>query len=996
MGPDGVDNSFQDVVSSCRTGVGVSHPQSSNSSQMLPPMSTFSHATYGPTDTPADYPNYYPMVSGQSSSGLVPTTPSLSYDQSTAGCNNTQNNQRVDDGNVYPDYGFQPSSSDWNPIPPVDYGSGYNSSNNLGFTGLFAGNVPSGFDSVSHSVNGNQYQDMGSSSLEPMAVGAAPSFFSNTVSQNNYNQFIPSQESFQNNHVVNDGRNVGYHEASSANHHNTYSGYTPSSNQHDMSSSNGQGPLAPNSSLSTSLSSSSNVNHNMTQVSLGFSGIFSQTSQVPNSSSFDFGLEDSTSHLSAESLITYLDESVNRDSVNTTQQSYQNIIHQQTSHENLVRESQSAVSSAPLISTSVSSSFHPSFEASLNSPQNFLSRDPSAHVVSAPQTTAKSNNSSSLQESSASQNAATPAEILSQKESSSSHPIEASKSSPESSEVTSLIQTVKCFKCTLCDVICLLRTDVLSHIQKEHQSKTNGPLLKHNEPHDPPSASDETSDSLFSCDSCPQVTFDSFESWRQHMSTLHDAGISRLLPNTTITSVDVQPTTSQPIVTSAPTGPKEIPKKDKLPASVFKMRKANLKNKTKSLNKKSTIPTKISRISTKKVRKSKGPLVSSSNLLNNSNQEKVALNNENNSSEQNQGVRVSPKKISDVEIPVAKTTVTVVSENEMSENICLDSIRINRVMGDENNNRPVSLKQDVNGTKTSPKKKKKKSVKLGVFICQKKKCSIRFNSEENLKTHLKCHLDETYGFACCECEYRSDHWSSTAGHLWRQHKMDLELHKCEFCIYRSYSLSTLENIHKKIHSAEKNYVCSICQKGFKNQKQLVNHKARHAPKAPLTSYQDVKPTQLNPPVDVQITNPSIDSDGKDENNDQLKDSSQMKSESKNVCELCSKIFVDPRAVRLHMNQVHKKMRPYLCSSCGYHSASRGALRTHIRSHTGEKPFKCDACKYETSDHNSLRRHKMRHSGERPYKCPFCDYACIQVCLTACIADHRDSRLTLFS
>ncbi len=98
------------------------------------------------------------------------------------------------------------------------------------------------------------------------------------------------------------------------------------------------------------------------------------------------------------------------------------------------------------------------------------------------------------------------------------------------------------------------------------------------------------------------------------------------------------------------------------------------------------------------------------------------------------------------------------------------------------------------------------------------------------------------------------------------------------------------------------------------------------------------------------------------------------------CHICLRTFTDARTKKVHLNTVHNKTRPYICSHCNHSAASRSALRTHMRQHTGEKPFKCDKCNYSTSDHNSLRRHKMRHSGERPYKCPFCSYACIQVLL----------------
>lgn len=231
------------------------------------------------------------------------------------------------------------------------------------------------------------------------------------------------------------------------------------------------------------------------------------------------------------------------------------------------------------------------------------------------------------------------------------------------------------------------------------------------------------------------------------------------------------------------------------------------------------------------------------------------------------------------------------------------------------------------------------------FQCEYKKCTAKYESLNNLERHMNCHIPgDELGYKCSYCKtFTSQYWSSMAGHLWREHAVDLELHKCESCNYRSYSLSILENQHKRIHSNEKNYCCDLCSKCFKNNKQLVNHRVRHSkPQVPVIA--TVRPEDAKKPE----------------------------------CENCNKAFKDRRALMVHMNSVHKKKRPYVCSSCGHRASSRSALKTHIRSHTGEKPFKCDQCDYSTSDHNSLRRHRMRHSGERPYKCPFCDYACIQV------------------
>ncbi|XP_044747270.1 zinc finger protein 62-like [Coccinella septempunctata] len=215
-------------------------------------------------------------------------------------------------------------------------------------------------------------------------------------------------------------------------------------------------------------------------------------------------------------------------------------------------------------------------------------------------------------------------------------------------------------------------------------------------------------------------------------------------------------------------------------------------------------------------------------------------------------------------------------------------------------------------------------------ICLFPLCRVRMKDPNKLQYHINCHTQT--GFKCGECDQEFQLWNSLSGHLWRLHKIDMELFCCSECDYKTFSLAKLNNVHKLIHTDMKNFICNICQKGFKNNKQLRNHKVIHKEKS-----------------DKHL----------------------------HACDICSRNFSDRRQVKLHKDTVHNKLKPFLCNFCGYKSSSRSSLKIHIRQHTGEKPFSCDSCSYSTADHNSLRRHKLRHTGDKPYKCAYCPYACIQ-------------------
>ncbi|XP_057653707.1 oocyte zinc finger protein XlCOF6-like isoform X1 [Diorhabda carinulata] len=209
-------------------------------------------------------------------------------------------------------------------------------------------------------------------------------------------------------------------------------------------------------------------------------------------------------------------------------------------------------------------------------------------------------------------------------------------------------------------------------------------------------------------------------------------------------------------------------------------------------------------------------------------------------------------------------------------------------------------------------------------------CKIIFPDAEKLNHHISCHADT--GFACFNCGEKFNAWKPLTSHMWRLHKIDMGLYACDQCDYKTYSLAKLNNIHKLIHGDAKNFSCDVCNKAFKNNKQLRNHKLTHKEKS------------------LKLTH---------------------------ICDECSKGFSDRRQLRIHLDIVHKKLKPFLCNFCGYKGSSRSSLKMHIRQHTGEKPFSCTVCSYTTSDHNSLRRHNLRHTGQKPYKCTYCTYACIQ-------------------
>lgn len=206
-----------------------------------------------------------------------------------------------------------------------------------------------------------------------------------------------------------------------------------------------------------------------------------------------------------------------------------------------------------------------------------------------------------------------------------------------------------------------------------------------------------------------------------------------------------------------------------------------------------------------------------------------------------------------------------------------------------------------------------------IFKCSHQECNQHFSNEQLLNYHRKCHTADE-AIVCPECESEEFKTFNTLHtHLWRLHKVDMDLYGCKLCDFKTPILSRLQNFHVKIHSDERNYKCTFrnCEKSFKNSKQLKNHNQIHKTKKKV------------------------------------------------------KVKTKPRSA----DESSKRIR---CTECNKGFSSESGLYIHSMEHKNdEKKFNCEECEYSTNDHNSFRRHKSQHSLVHQYKCTACEYSSIQ-------------------
>merc|ERR1740137_359803 len=89
-----------------------------------------------------------------------------------------------------------------------------------------------------------------------------------------------------------------------------------------------------------------------------------------------------------------------------------------------------------------------------------------------------------------------------------------------------------------------------------------------------------------------------------------------------------------------------------------------------------------------------------------------------------------------------------------------------------------------------------------------------------------------------------------------------------------------------------------------------------------------------------------------------------------ACDICSKTFSQPRALRRH-KMTHSTLNPFQCQECGYSSKRADTLTDHMNKQHPSKqhpmPFQCTMCPKAFAQAGNLNSHLLIHSQGRPVK-----------------------------
>ncbi|KRT86159.1 zinc-finger associated domain containing protein, partial [Oryctes borbonicus] len=270
---------------------------------------------------------------------------------------------------------------------------------------------------------------------------------------------------------------------------------------------------------------------------------------------------------------------------------------------------------------------------------------------------------------------------------------------------------------------------------------------------------------------------------------------------------------------------------------------------------------------------------------------------------------------------------------------------------DEGTNENIEVNEDLyvieSDSCSSELELKRESPNIITFTCSK--CNKNNMPPEEyldhvceIKTRYSIKMEDAINEAAINCSAHSNEKKEITK------KVKTKSYSCEHCDYNSEKRWQLTKHMQKVHNKDKMYLCTFCNKAFKQAYHLREHITTHTGErnfsCPICDKTFVRSSSQRRHIKSHEAAPG-----------------QKTKRTPFLCTICGKSFPFSNGVQRHM-RVHLGIRKYECHICKRRFMQSTHLSVHMRIHTGEKPYICDICGEAFSLNCSLQKHMKVHRG----------------------------------